>query len=151
MLPTAKTFTRALVVAAAVAAALTVCSGQASAWTWPSSGAVLRPFRLGNDPYIGGQHRGIDVGGASGAAVLAPASGVVSFAGPTPDNGLTVTIRTDLYSVTLVHLGSISVSRDAVLAEGAAVGTIGPSGTPEGPEPYVHLGIRVASDADGYV
>ena len=35
--------------------------------------------------------------------------------------------------------------------EGAVVGTIGPSGTPEHEAPYVHLGVRVASDPNGYV
>jgi Peptidase family M23 len=84
----------------------------AHAWTWPASGPVLQEFRLGTDPYSAGQHRGIDVGGAAGAPVLAPHAGTVSFAGSVPSNGLSLTIETpDGYSVTLVHLGSITVSR----------------------------------------
>ena len=59
----------------------------ASAWTWPAAGAVLRPFSLGSDPYAGGQHRGIDLGGAAGEPVLAPTEGTVSFAGSLPTNG----------------------------------------------------------------
>ena len=31
------------------------------------------------------------------------------------------------------------------------MGTIGPSGEPEGTEPYVYLGIRLTADPNGYV
>jgi murein DD-endopeptidase MepM/ murein hydrolase activator NlpD len=124
----------------------------ALAWTWPVDGPVLRPFNLGSDPYAAGQHRGIDIGAPTGTAVRAPASGAVSFAGTVPGGGRTIAIRTsDGYSVTLVHLGTIGVSRGAQVEEGATVGTIGPSGDPAGPEPYVYLGIRVASDPNGYL
>jgi Peptidase family M23 len=124
----------------------------ALAWTWPVEGPVLRPFELGDDPYAGGQHRGVDIAGEEGAPVRSPAAGVVSFAGTVPGGGRAVTVQTaDGYSVTLVHLGSIAVDRDAVLPEGARVATIGPSGEREHPVPYVHLGIRVTSDATGYL
>jgi Peptidase family M23 len=124
----------------------------ALAWTWPADGPVLRTFEYGEDPYAAGQHRGIDVAGEQGAPVLAPAAGVVSFAGTVPGGGRAVTVRTpDGYSVTLVHLGSVEVVDDAVLREGASLGTIGPSGDAEHTEPYVHLGIRVTANATGYL
>jgi hypothetical protein len=124
----------------------------ALAWTWPADGPVLRPFVFGDDPYAGGQHRGVDIAGRAGAPVLSPAAGVVSFAGTVPGGGRSVTVQTaDGYSVTLLHLGSFEVVRDALVAEGAALGTIGASGVSEHAEPYVHLGIRVSSDAHGYV
>src|SRR3954453_12475625 len=116
----------------------------AGAWSWPVSGPVLRPFSLGDDPYLGGQHRGMDVGGRAGEAVVAPHGGVVAFAAAIPTSGLTVTIRTDDgYSVTLTHLGAISVKRNATVDEGERVGTIGPSGEAEWATPYLHLGIRM--------
>jgi hypothetical protein len=124
----------------------------AGAWTWPADGVVLQPFSLGSNPYAGGQHRGVDIAASDGSAILAPAGGTVAFAGTVPGGGKTVTIHTaDGYSVTLVHLGSIGVPKGAVVAEGSAVGGVGPSGTPEFDQPYVHLGVRVASDAQGYV
>jgi hypothetical protein len=124
----------------------------ALAWTWPADGPVLKPFVLGDDPYAGGQHRGVDIAAGAGAMVRAPAAGRVSFAGTVPSGGRTVTVQTaDGYSVTLVHLGSVSVAAETVVAEGAALGTIGPSGDPEHAEPYVHLGIRVTAEEDGYV
>jgi peptidase M23-like protein len=131
--------------------ALALC-GEAAAWSWPADGAVLRPFALGADAYAGGQHRGIDVAGPDGSSVRAPASGVVTFAGSLPTYGRGVTILTsDGYAVTLVHLGSIGVEKGDTVSEGATVGTMGTSGTPEASVPSVHLGIRRASEEEGYV
>jgi peptidase M23-like protein len=132
--------------------ALQVGVQPALAWTWPVDGPVLRPFVLGDDPYAAGQHRGIDVAGPGGASVRAPIGGQVSFAGTVPIGGRTITIRTDDgYSVTLVHLGSTAVGRGAPVAEGEIVGTVGPSGDAEVGEPYVHLGVRLTSDPNGYL
>jgi hypothetical protein len=41
----------------------------ALAWTWPADGPVLRPFVFGDDPYVGGLHRGVDIAGRAGAPV----------------------------------------------------------------------------------
>jgi hypothetical protein len=124
----------------------------AHAWTWPVAGPVLQPFQIEGNPYAAGQHRGVDIGAGTGTPVVAPAAGVVSFAGTVPGGGRTVTIRTaDGYAVTLLHLGAIEAARGATVAEGAPVGTAGTSGEAEHAEAYVHLGIRVASDPHGYV
>src|SRR5689334_3818111 len=135
-----------------LALSLSLCVVPAAhAWTWPSSGPVLRPFLFDRShPYDGGQHRGVDVGGSIGESVLAPAGGTVTFAGEVPNSGRVVTIATpDGYSVTVIHLGSIAVTRGAAIAEGATVGTVGPS--PDTPDPSVYLGIRIASDPQGYI
>ena len=125
----------------------------AGAWTWPVQGPVLQTFSFDPaHPYAAGQHRGIAIGGGDGAPVLAPASGIVSFAGTVPTNGKTLTIQTPSgLAVSLTHLGSIAVARNASVDEGAAVGTVGPSGTPEFDVPYVHLGIREAANDQGYL
>src|SRR5438093_8774325 len=121
-------------------------------WSWPVTGPVLVPFSLGSDPYAAGQHRGIDIGAATGTPVVAPAAGTVSFAGSVPQGGRTVTIQTpDGYSVTLVHLGSYSVRRGDSVDEGEIVGSVGPSGVPELAQPYVYLGVRFTADPNGYV
>ncbi len=125
----------------------------ARAWTWPVDGPVLRPFAFDHaHPYAGGQHRGVDLGAPSGSPVLAPAKGIVSFAGTVPTGGKTVSIETAFgFTATLVHLGSIAVVRGAVVGEGSVVGTVGPSGVVDLPEPYVYFGTRVTSDPQGYV
>jgi MYXO-CTERM domain-containing protein len=125
----------------------------AFAWSRPVQGPVLQAFAYDEaHPYASGQHRGVDLGADSGETVVAPAAGTVSFAGTVPTNGKSVTIETaDGYSVTLTHLGSIGVVKGATVAEQDAVGTVGPSGTPEVDCPYVHLGIRVTADPNGYV
>ena len=104
---------------------------EARAWTWPADGPVVREFSLGDNPYAGGQHRGIDVGLDDGASVRAPASGEVTFAGAVPTHGLTVTIATpDGHKASLTHLGPLLVRRGDAVAEGIAVAAAGSSGTP---------------------
>lgn len=130
---------------AALISALVLSPG-ASAWAWPVAGPVLRPFVSDGEPYGGGQHRGIDIGAPMGSDVRSATSGVVAFAGRLPRQGLCLTVRTaDGWSVTLVHLGSIGVTVGTQVGEGDVVGTIGPSGEPEGTEPYVYLGIRLTA------
>ena len=137
--------------AAAVALALLV-SPTASGWTWPLDGPILRPFSFGADPHAGGQHRGIDVGGAAGTTVYAPASGTVSFVGSVPNGGHALTIQTsDGYAVTLLQLGSITLVRGAAVAEGQPVGVVGTSADATTREAHVHLGIRRAVEPDGYL
>ena len=146
-----KTGNKWFVLAAAVLLGL-VLSPRASAWAWPVDGTVLRPFVAEDDPYAGGQHRGIDIGAPAGADVRSAATGVVAFVGQLPHEGLCLTIRTaDGYSVTLVHLGSIGVRTGTAIEEGEVVGTIGPSGDAEWAEPYVHLGIRLTAEPHGYL
>src|SRR6266542_1180536 len=125
----------------------------AGAWTWPVSGPLLQTFSFDQaHPYAAGQRRGIAIGADQGAPVLAPAGGVVSFAGAVASNGTTVTIQTPSgLAVSLTHLGSVAVKGDDAVAEGAVIGTVGPSGTAEFEVPYVHLGIRDAGNPQGYL
>ena len=84
--------------------------------------------------------------------MLAPRAGIIAFAGSIPESGRSVTIRTaDGYSVTLVHLGSLGVRRSASVDEGDPIGTLGRSGDAEWAQPYLHLGVRLTSDPNGYV
>ena len=125
----------------------------ALAWTWPVDGPVLRPFAFDPaHPYAAGQHRGVDLGAATAAAVAAPVGGVVSFAGTVPGGGETVSIEArDGHTATLQHLGTITVKRGESIAEGSAVGTVGPSGTAELSQPFVYLGIRLTRRDQSYV
>lgn len=151
MLLVLKTVARRIVLLAVL---FLVWTPVASAWSWPLQGPVLRPFSYDEtQPYAAGQHRGLDIGaGAAGEMVEAPAAGTITFAGSVPTSGQSVTIGTaDGYSVTLTHLGSIVVAKGESVAERDPIGTVGPSGVPELAGPYVHLGIRVTADPNGYV
>jgi hypothetical protein len=130
-------------IAWALALSALVVVPSAGSWSWPVEGQVVQPFAFDEaHPYAAGQHRGIDIAAAPGSPVVAPAGGTVTFAGTVPSNGTTVSILSGSYSVTLTQLGSLSVRKGQGVAEGATVGTAG--GT-------VHLGVRVASDPQGYV
>jgi murein DD-endopeptidase MepM/ murein hydrolase activator NlpD len=137
--------TRPVALCLAVAAsALALAPGAASAtsgtWVWPADGAVLRAFALGDNPYAGGQHRGIDIALGGVSSVRAPASGEVTFAGQVPTHGLTVTIATaDGHKASLTHLGPLLVKRGARVVAGASIAASGSSGTPEYDVPYIHL------------
>ncbi|HET9673792.1 MAG TPA: M23 family metallopeptidase, partial [Gaiellaceae bacterium] len=135
-----------------VALAALAWPGGASAWSWPVDGPVLRPFVFGSDPYAGGQHRGIDVDASVGETVRAPVGGAISFAGSVPNGGRALTIRTgDGYSVTLLQLADLAVSRGDAVAEGVPVGTVGESADAVTHASHVHLGVRRTDDEDGYL
>ena len=133
--------------------ALALPVASARAWTWPLDGQVLRGFDFDRaHPYAGGQHRGIDIAASVGAPVLAPAEGVVSFAGTVPTGGKTISIQTPFgKTVTLQRLGSLRVTRGQTVGEGSAVASAGPSTDAELPDPHVYLGIRTTADPQGYL
>ncbi|HEX6130195.1 MAG TPA: M23 family metallopeptidase [Actinomycetota bacterium] len=115
-------------------------------WTWPVVGPVIRGFDAPDTPY-GSGHRGIDVAVPVGTVLVAPAAGVVSFAGPvggrvyvTIDHGGDVRSTLSFLSATLVRRG------DPVVA-GQAVATSG-DGHDGGSVPHLHLGVRLG---DAYV
>ena len=143
---------RTLLAAIATAIASLLVVPAASGWSWPVNGAVLRPFSLGADVYAAGQHRGIDVGAPVGDPVRAPVAGIVSFVGAVPGGGRALTIQTaDGYAVTLLQLASADIARGATVVEGDLVGRVGESSDPVTTASHVHLGVRLATDPDGYV
>jgi murein DD-endopeptidase MepM/ murein hydrolase activator NlpD len=143
---------RALLVLSSLAL---LCVPAGHAWSWPVGGpdSILREFSYNPaDPDDPGAHRGIDVAGRLGARAFVPASGVVTFAGAVPVGGKTVEIETfDGYTARVQHLGSISVTRGAVVSENQPAGTVGFSGVSEYSVPYAFFSIRVTGDPDWYV
>lgn len=119
-------------------------SSRKPTWRRPVPGAVVRRFRLARDPFARGQHRGVTLAAAPGAAVLAPCTGRVRFAGTVGTSGPTVTVGCGALNATLTHLGAVLTARRAGVAAGQVVGRIGPDG-------IVQLGARVRSQRFGYV
>jgi len=101
---------------------------------------VLRPFQAPPAPWAAG-HRGVDLGASGGAHVLAPADGVVSFAGPVAGRPVVVVTHPDgLRSSLEPVVGSVPVG-DRV-ARGQVVGTLADVSTHCAPQRCVHWGVR---------
>jgi hypothetical protein len=140
-----------LTTAAALAALLAFAPPAWAAWVWPLSGEVITPYRNGDDPYAGGQHRGIDIAGTVGEQVVAAAGGEVRFAGTAGSSGLTASVRTaDGFDVSYLHLSSISVRAGDRLSAGDRVGEVGTTGTRSAEQPHLHFGIREAGSRHAY-
>jgi murein DD-endopeptidase MepM/ murein hydrolase activator NlpD len=117
----------------------------ASLWLWPVAGthAVVRPFLAPATPYSAG-HRGVDLAAEEGAAVLAPADGVVRFSGWVVDRPvLSIDHGAGVIS-SYEPVESDLVAGDAV-RRGDVIGTLLPGHCRS---PCLHLGVRVDG---GYV
>src|SRR3954469_7025893 len=143
---------------AAIALAVALCLlGAAPAhgsagWVWPLRGEVITPYRNGGDPYAAGQHRGIDIAGPVGTAVVAAREGTVRFAGTVGDSGLTVGVRTadQRYDTSYLHLSSIAVRRGQHVAAGQRLGAVGTTGRRSAARPHLHFGVRDAGSRHAY-
>jgi Peptidase family M23 len=144
---------RLLLTAAVAAAAFLAPPAPAHAeWVWPLRGPVITTYRNGDDPYAGGQHRGIDIAGPVGAPVVAAAGGEVRFAGTAGSSGLTVSVRTaDGFDTSYLHLSSVSVRAGEVVSSGAELGAVGITGSRSTSEPHLHFGVREAGARHAYL
>ncbi|HXF71486.1 MAG TPA: M23 family metallopeptidase, partial [Actinomycetota bacterium] len=120
--------------------------GSAGAWIWPVRGPVIRPFDPPEDPY-GAGHRGIDIAAPPGTMVLAPADGVVTFAGQVGGHlFLTLDHGGGLRSM-CSWVSELSVRAGEVVRAGQAIARTG-WGHPGSPVPHLHFGVRLG---DAYV
>jgi len=91
-------------------------------------------------------HRGVDYGGASGSAVVAPAGGRIALVGREADgfeiHGNTVGIDhgQGVLSI-LIHLSRIDVKEGDIVKAGQIVGGVGSTGASTGP--HLHWGLYV--------
>jgi hypothetical protein len=131
---------------------LFVPPARAADWTWPLRGEVITPYRNGDDPYAAGQHRGIDIAGDPGAAVVAATAGEVRFAGTAGSSGLTVSVRTadGRYDTSYLHLSSVSVREGDHVGAGEHIGAVGMTGVRSAERPHLHFGVRDAGSRHAY-
>lgn len=116
---------------------------------WPAKGRISGLF--GSQRIYSGQpgspHGGVDVAGAIGAPVVAPADGVVILAAASPftleGNLLMIDHGMGLNSAFL-HLSSIKVKAGDRVVQGQLVGAIGKTGRATGP--HLHWGMRWNSE-----
>jgi murein DD-endopeptidase MepM/ murein hydrolase activator NlpD len=76
-----------------------------SRWSWPvvAPHPIVRPYAAPANPYAAG-HRGVDIGAAVGTRVMAPADGIVHFAGFVVDRPL----------LSIAHAGGVLSSFEPV-------------------------------------
>jgi len=104
-------------------------------------GPVIRGFDLPDDPY-GSGHRGIDIAASVGTTIVAPADGIVSFAGPvggrlflTIDHGGGLASTFSWLTANLVKKGDVVVRGQPVALTGW--------GHPGATVPHLHFGVKL--------
>lgn len=110
-------------------------------WLWPVPAPirVVSPFRAPPTPYASG-HRGIDVVVEQGAVVVAPAAGVVSFAGRVVDRGV-VAIDHGNGVVSAIEPVDPLVAAGTTVAAGDPIGTAASGG--HCAAECAHFGVRI--------
>jgi murein DD-endopeptidase MepM/ murein hydrolase activator NlpD len=113
---------------------------------WPVRGPVNSDFGQRRSPWAPNSefHSGIDIGAPIGTPVRAPAPGVVAFAGPHAEFGITLIIdhgndTRSLYG----HLSKLHVALDQQVKRGETVALTGNTGRSSGP--HLHYEIQVKS------
>jgi len=120
-------------------------NGWRQPFIWPARGRVSGVF--GSQRIYAGEpgsfHSGVDVAGAVGAPVVAPADGVVILAAPTPfsleGNLLMIDHGMGLNSAFL-HLSAIDVKVGDTVRQGQPIGRIGATGRATGP--HLHWSMK---------
>lgn len=111
---------------------------------WPVRGSVSSEF--GARPSLWStaseHHSGIDIGARRGTPLVAPAAGVVAFAGAHQDFGLALMVDHGNEVKTVYgHLSRIGVAAGARIERGAVIGWTGNTGRSSGP--HLHYEILV--------
>jgi murein DD-endopeptidase MepM/ murein hydrolase activator NlpD len=110
-------------------------------WTWPIVGPIVRGFEPPAFPY-GPGHRGIDIGAPAGTVVVAPAPGIVTFAGTVAGSlYLTIDHGGGVVSTYSWLMGLIAHKGD-VVTRGQPIARSG-FGDPGSSVSSLHLGVKV--------
>lgn len=109
---------------------------------WPAKGSITGVY--GSQRILNGvpkrPHYGVDVGGPTGTAVVAPAAGIVTLADNLYYSGNTVILDHGMgVFSTFLHLDTMDVKAGDKVPRGGALGTIGETGRATGP----HLDWRI--------
>jgi len=109
-------------------------------WAAPVHGAPAKPFHLGADPFLRGQHRGVDFA-SGGGRVRAACGGRVVFAGRVAGAG-TVSVRCGRWRVSYAPLTRVAVREGQRVGAGARLGRSAGG---------IHFGVRREGRRFGYV
>jgi biotin carboxyl carrier protein len=126
-----------------------VSDGWRQNFIWPAKGRISGQFGAqriyAGEP--GSPHSGVDVAGATGAPVVAPADGVVTLAAAAPftlEGNLLIIDHGMGLDSTFLHLSKILVKKGDIVRQGQLVGAIGATGRASGP--HLHWGMKWKSE-----
>lgn len=105
---------------------------------------VARGFDAPEERWLSG-HRGVDLRAVPGEPVLAPAAGVVTFAGPVAGR-VVLTLRHPDGRRSSLEPVVPGVATGDVVEQGAPVGQVGGEATHCAPATCLHWGVRTADD-----
>jgi murein DD-endopeptidase MepM/ murein hydrolase activator NlpD len=111
---------------------------------WPARGWMTSGFGMRQDPYTGKStmHHGIDISNQPGVPVLAPAAGVVTFAGMSGGFGRVIVVDHGFGIRTrFAHLEEMTVAVGDRVDRGDKIGSIGNSGRSTGP--HLHYEVEL--------
>ncbi len=111
---------------------------------WPVDGHITGSFGERIDPFNGegAFHSGIDIASTYGSPVIAPADGVVTFAGPDAGYGRMVEISHGQGIKTrFAHLSGFTVVPGEQVHRGETIAYVGDSGRSTGP--HLHYEVRI--------
>jgi len=111
---------------------------------WPTRGWLTSGFGMRISPFTGlnTMHQGLDIATQIGTSVQAPADGIVSFAGFTPELGKVVVLDHG-YGITTHygHLSEIKARLGNRVKRGEVIANVGDTGRSTGP--HLHYEVRL--------
>jgi murein DD-endopeptidase MepM/ murein hydrolase activator NlpD len=119
-------------------------SGWRGTFIWPATGRISGVYgsqRIRNG-VPGSPHNGVDVAAPTGAAVVAPADGLVRLAAPDMllEGGLIILDHGGGLFSDFLHLSRIDVTEGQVVKAGDRLGAVGGTGRATGP--HLHWGMK---------
>jgi murein DD-endopeptidase MepM/ murein hydrolase activator NlpD len=122
---------------------------------WPTDGIFVSDFGPRIDPFTGSvrYHKGIDIATDTGAPILAPADGAVTFCGWSSGWGLTVIVRHSArVSTRFAHCSSIDAVVGQQVRRGDLIARVGSTGRSVGPHLHYEVLIEgVQVDPEDYI
>lgn len=115
---------------------------------WPTSGYLSCGYGWRIDPFTKKNdfHQGLDISAPMGEPIVAPASGVVTLAGPKGGYGNILAIDHDFgYQTRFGHLSRFAVRPGQSVKRGQVVGYVGNTGKSTGP--HLHYEVWVHDEA----
>ena len=119
--------------------------GWRQAFIWPARGRISGVF--GSQRIYRGWpaafHSGVDIAAGAGAAVVAPADGLVVLAGPpafTLEGNLVIVAHGMGLNSAFLHLSSVDVREGQVVRRGQRLGAVGATGRATGP--HLHWSLK---------